>query len=122
MQFNADTTAANYSYQRLFGGQGGNAYDETQGGFALLGLANSNTSNSQYFGQGVATIPDYASALPKKKAVTSLGHVTHQTNTGLNYMTNGLYFGTSPITEIKIISGSSATILEHSRFTLYGIL
>jgi hypothetical protein len=122
MQFNADTNTANYSYARMFGGPAGTAYDENQSGFALLGLANSNTSNSQYFGQGVATIPDYASSLPKKKAVTSFGHVTHQTNIGFVYMTNGLYFGTDPVTQIKIISGSSSTILEHSRFTLYGIL
>lgn len=123
MQFNQDTTTANYTYQRAVGqAPTSTFYDQTTNNFALLGLANSNTSNSQYFGQGVATIPDYASSLPKKKAVSSFGHFTHQTNLAGTYLTNGLYFGTDPINQIKIISGSASTILEHSRFTLYGIL
>lgn len=119
VQFNSDTTNANYFFHELYGS-----------GSAIAALAKTGTqplylqywgglpSTSNIYGAGVIDILDYTNT-NKYKTVRSLGGYDAN-GSGYVMFDSGLWMSTNAITSIKL-SPSPNSFAQYSQFALYGI-
>lgn len=117
LQFNGDTTAANYKYHYL-GGNGTSTYGGNDPEIAVPYVAAANATAS-VFGVGICDILDYQNT-NKYTTVKILGG--HDRNgggwVGLN---SGLWRNTAAVTSIKIQTNALGDFVQYSQFALYGI-
>jgi hypothetical protein len=123
MQFNGDTTSGNYISQRYYSKASTVSTDSVNGYGCIFGwCAAGGRINSNTFGMGIATIPNYTSS--NKKVVTAFSGMDNASITtgqaGGNQSFAGYWSGTSPINEIKIY-GINGNFEQDSKFYLYGI-
>ena len=123
MQFNGDTTNGNYISQRYYTKAASVSTDSVNGYGCIFGwCAAGGRINSNTFGMGIATIPNYTSS--NKKVVTAFSGMDNASITsgqaGGNQSFAGYWSGTSAINEIKIY-GINGNFEQDSKFYLYGI-
>ena len=119
LQFNGDTTSANYSNRILYG-TGSSAVSITSATAILLtqgACGSSDTANT--FGSSEAYIPNYTGSTTK--SVSHQGN--SETNAATSYMSvdAGLWSGTAPITSMLLRPGNGTAFRSGSTFFLYGV-
>jgi hypothetical protein len=111
-----NNVATNQSMRILYadGSSAGSATDTTIN-TAVVGA----TATSNIFGSGEFYIPNYAGSTNKSVSAESV----NENNATLNYMyvVAGLWSQTTAINQLTLYSINSATILEFSSASLYGI-
>jgi hypothetical protein len=122
LQYNSDTSSANYVRYHLLYGTGSVAGAEAQAsGVAAQNLIPNVTAASasaSIFGVGVIDLLDYANT-SKYKTVRGFGG--HDRNGAGNVeLTSGLWMSTSAITKITV-GASAGNLAEYSTFALYGV-
>ena len=124
MQFNGDTTSANYTLHYLRGNgsavfaSGGTSNGSIQ--MTFFGVSDSSTAS--VFGVGSADIQDYASTT-KYKTVRGFGGGDNNGVGTTSYrlgLSSGLWLSTSAITSIKVMPGITA-FAAGTTIGLYGI-
>jgi len=120
VQFNSDTTNANYFYHELYGSGSGAAVSLAKSGGQPLYLQywGGLPSTSNIYGAGVIDILDYTDT-NKYKTVRSLGGYDAN-GSGYIMFDSGLWMDTSAITSIKL-APSPNSFAQYSSFALYGI-
>jgi hypothetical protein len=113
-QFNGTTT--NLSYRRLIGVPNTGAVNSDT---SNLGYFNGNSADANIFSSTQIYIPNYTSSNYKSFSNESITE-TNGTVTRPNFAA-GLWSNTAAITSVKLISSTSATIMQYSTATLYGI-
>jgi hypothetical protein len=116
VRFNSDS-GSNYSQHRIYGdGSSATAYgaSSTTAALELVCMGTSSTN----FGTFVLDALDYGN-INKYKTVRALAG-QDKSGSGQIMLGSGAWLNTSAITSITL-TGSSATIAEFSRFSLYGI-
>lgn len=125
VEFNGDTTAANYTYKRLQA-ENSTVYSDGTGsglpsGQADFLMTNAGNSTASTFSNGLIYIPNYTSS-NQKIISTDVSAIQNSSTSGL---TTTLYAArwsqTSTITSIKLSDIVASTILQYSTATLYGI-
>jgi hypothetical protein len=117
MYFNADSTAANYSWRRLYG-DGATAVSDS-GTNLINGSANGANMTASTFGNAEFYIPNYTSS---NKKSSSADHIT-ETNGTTAYATlaASLWQGTAAISSITLLPNTTGNFVQHSTFSLYGV-
>lgn len=119
IQFNGDTTAANYNLHGLYG-DGSSAYGSSSLGTGSLSaqqLFTDTSAPSNTFGAGIVDILDYANTTKYKTARYIGGHDQNGSGRAMAY--SGFWSSISPITSITVaIDGNFA---QYSHIALYGI-
>jgi hypothetical protein len=118
MQFNNDTTLANYRAHIVYGHGGGTASSDYGNNHTLLIWANNTGSVANTFAGAVIDILDYANTNKYKTTRSLDGYDTN--SAGTIALTSGLWMSTSTITSIKFL-GYSGNPIQYSQFALYGI-
>lgn len=124
VQFNLDTTAANYFGQEA-GGNGASVFAAVNNGATatVLGLSvvPAASSPSASFGAVTVDIPDYANATRLKTATgKSASRITTGTSGNIVYLTGGTWNNSNAITSIQI-KCLSANLDAGSSVFLYGL-
>ena len=120
MQFNNDTTVANYRSHILYG-TGSSVVSNTYTASIFDNIpvwANNTGDTANTFSPAIIDILDYANT-NKYKTTRSLDGRENNTAGVLAYM-SGLWMSTSAITSIKF-SGYSGNFPQYTQFALYGI-
>lgn len=120
MRFNSDTSSS-YS-AHLLSGNGSTASASaytTQAQIYLDGAATGAGQTSGVFAVGVIDILDYSNVYKNKTTRHLLGYDNN--GSGVVYLSSGLWMNTAPISTVTLTSGSSSTIQQHTRISLYGI-
>lgn len=117
MYFNADSTAANYSWRRIYG-DGATAVSDN-GTNLINGSADGANMTASTFGNAEFYIPNYTSS---NKKSGSADHIT-ETNGTTAYATlaASLWQGTAAISSITLLPNTTGNFVQYSTFTLYGI-
>jgi hypothetical protein len=121
IQFNSDTTGADYYGHNLYGtgsAAGGSALPGSS--YSAIVMSGGGLGSGNYFGSGVIDILDYANT-NKYKTVRALNGF--DTNGGADgqfiELASGLWQSTSAINTIKIF-GNGSNYNQYSKFALYG--
>jgi hypothetical protein len=119
ISFNGSTTG--YTSKLLYG-DGSSALSANNAVTTAIdysNYANSSAETASTFSNNQVYIPNYAGSTNKSVSVDTVRE--HNATAALVGMTTGLWSNTSAITSIKI-EGDSASYVQHSTATLYGIL
>lgn len=122
VQFNSDTTGANYASQYLrvrptgapFASSPSGGGNSIFGGSSTYNSATSQTQSSSEF-----YIPNYANSA--EKALITESWSSNNSASTEAYLTVGNYYGTSAISSIKIIDGNGSNFIQKSTVTIFGI-
>jgi len=115
MQFNSDTTAANYSTHSLLGtGAAASASGTANSGFCEIGYI-----GGTYFNANIVSVLDYASTV-KYKTSKALGGYD-QNGSGRILLSSGAWFNSATAISSITFSSSTGNIDQYSSFALYGI-
>jgi len=120
VQFNNDTTAANYVAYHFLSGDG----SSTSAGFdntvarAYLGNATAGTAGANIFAVGVTDILDYSSTSKNKVLRTLSGN--DRNGSGAVQLFSSMRISLSAITSIKIVA-ENANFAQHTTAALYGV-
>jgi len=119
IQFNSDTTSANYTFIRGLG-TGTAATGTSNTGTAGQAFISSNDFTANTFGSTHIYISNYALSTNYKN--TSIDSVS-ENNTAESYLNfcSGLWSSTAAITSIQLQAGGSFNFVTGSIFYLYGI-
>ena len=117
MQFNSDTTSANYSWRRIYGD--GAAATSDNGTNLIAGSANGANSTTSTFGNMEWYIPNYTSS--NKKSVSSDQVTENNATTAYTTLSAFLWQGTAAINQITLSTNTSGNFVSGSTFSLYGI-
>jgi hypothetical protein len=118
MQFNSDTSSANYSFVRLQGdGSSAASYaNATFSGIRMITSADGQTANT--FGSGQAYISNYIATANKPVSIEALNE---NNATSADMILNAaVYKGTSGISSL-LIKTATGTFLQYSTASLYKI-
>ena len=117
MYFNADTTASNYTTERLLGdgsSASSGSYNSPNTFYTNLSSTTANTFTSSDI-----YIPNYTSSTVKSFSVDSAQE--NMSSSGLLNITAGIWSGTAAITSVQITSYTTDIFAQYSTFYLYGI-
>ena len=118
VEFNSDTTQANYTFLRLVGN---GAVASSTGNVSIAGIANGDTATSNTFSSHQIYISNYTSSSSKSLSGESVTENNSSTeNTYFQSLNSMLYGPTSAITSIKIFGGG-ANLKQYSTASLYKI-
>ena len=122
LEYNSDTSSANYVRFHTLGGNGASASASAQAsGVAAHNLGPNLTASSataNIFAAGVADILDYA-VTTKNTTVRWFGG-QDQNGSGNCELYSGLWLSTAAVTKLKFTVGIG-NFVQHSTFALYGI-
>jgi hypothetical protein len=120
IQFNGDTTAGNYNWRYIRGT--GAAANSSAGGSTepsiYLGEASANGDTANTFGNHEIYIPNYTSS--NRKSVSTDAVSENNGTTAYTHLIADIWNSTSPITSIKIYSGTG-NLVQHTTAHLYGV-
>jgi hypothetical protein len=119
-RFNSDSSV-NYAAHYIIG-NGSSAFAGAATGlnYAVWMRVANNLSPSNTFGIGILDILDYKNT-NKYKVGRSLSGVDNNNTTGQIMYTSSVWFSTSAITSITLLSTNSSSFRQYSSFALYGI-
>jgi hypothetical protein len=113
--FNGSTSSL--TFRRLYG-DGSNAIS-TSGSFGEIGIENASTSTASTFANIEVYIPNYAGSTNKSWSADSVSE--NNATAAYAQLTAGLWSNTAAITSIKLTAESSASFVQYSTATLYGV-
>lgn len=122
LQFNANSTAADYVIHWLIGnGTSASAGGETsRGNVGSYRAMTADNATASVFGAAIIDILDYASSSKNKVVRSFQGH--DRNGAGIGGMTSGLWLSTNAITSIKVFSHySPGKLAQYSHLALYGL-
>ena len=124
LQFNGDTTAANYTlhYLRGDGSAVAASGSTSNGSIQMTYFGVSDSSTASVYGTGIADIIDYANT-SKNKTVKGFGGGDNNGVGTTSYrlgLSSGVWLSTSAITSIKVMPGITA-FKAGTSIALYGI-
>ena len=123
LQFNSDSTSANYISHLLYGdgSSAGSTNVSGSSGMLFTSMQPAGTAISGVFGSLVFSILDYANTNKNKTVRLIGGWDNNGTGSPAGYaqLDSGLWISTSAITSIKI--GTNTGFAQYSRIDLYGI-
>ena len=119
IRFNSSTSG--YQSLQMIGFGSGSGYSEADpNGIAIVSYTgNGSTTTANTFSNAELYIPNYTST--NSKSISTDGVWENNATAGWDAITAGYWSGTSPITNISIVSNNSANFVEGSTFYLYGI-
>jgi hypothetical protein len=117
VQFNTDTTAGNYNY-RVLGGFGSTVYSGY--GTQAVGYTTAGGRTANTFGNGEIYIPNYLGSTQKSYSGESVTEGNGSTYEILGFHT-ALWSGTAAINQIILSLDNSASFVQYSTFSLYGL-
>ena len=112
-----NNTTANRTYRELYGTGAAAVSGNSTGG--LAGYIPSASSTASVFGNTEIYIPNYRSANNKSSSVDSVGE--NNATTAYTHFIANLWSDTSAINRITLSSSYSATLVQYTSATLYGI-
>jgi len=117
LQFNSDTTAANYKYMQHWG-LGTGSVGSNNGSNFFFGNIEGGGMTATVFATSEVCIPNYAGNSFK----TTIWSSTEEASAANATIVNGLtkWSNTAPITSITILSNTNSFV-QYSTFTLYGV-
>jgi hypothetical protein len=122
IQYNSDSGAANYvNYHVLYGDGSSAAAAAVASGvtpYNSIGTMSASSATSGMFGVTIVDILDYANVY-KFKTVRSL-YGTDQNGSGQIGLVSGLWMNTAAVNQV-VVTQNNGNIVQHSRFSLYGI-
>jgi hypothetical protein len=121
LQFNSDTSSANYTQHQLAGnGSTVSASATTTGTLsgAYLFYGASSSQGANVFGAAVIDILDYANTNKYKTGRSLSGYDNN--GSGVLNLTSALWLSTSAISSITVLP-QSANFAQYTQFALYGI-
>lgn len=119
IQFNSDTTSANYTYHGFSGdGSTTGAFSGTSTGGLTAFTITAGNSTANVFGGFVVDILDYKNTNKNKTARALSGH--DQNGFGIVRFSSGVWLSNSAITSI-LVKPSSGNYAQYTTFALYGI-
>jgi len=124
LKFNADTTAANYSWHYL-AGDGSSAFASagassgTNNYIGGISAYTAASASANIFGVGIIDLLDYADT-NKHKTIRTLAGQDQNGTSGRLSLNSGRYGSTSAITSIELIP-EYGSFVQYSSFALYGI-
>jgi hypothetical protein len=118
LQFNGDTTAANYTYYRLIG-NGTSASTASSNTYFFAGYASGSTDTANAFGNGAVYIPNYSATGIKTGSADS----AYETNASLaiSAIHADKWSGTAAITSIRVLAPSGAGLAQNTTLSLYSV-
>jgi hypothetical protein len=124
LKFNADSTAANYSWHYLAGDgssafASGAASSGTNNYIGGISAYTGASSSASIFGVGIIDILDYADT-NKHKTIRTLAGQDQNGTSGRLSLNSGRYGSNSAITSIELIP-EYGSFVQYSSFALYGI-
>jgi hypothetical protein len=123
MQFNGDTTTANYNSHILYG-DGTSALAQAQGNYPYVytGTMPTSSDTANVFGGNVIDILDYTST-SKNKTSRAIGAYDVNGATGYIVVWSGLWLATpAAITSVTLLPNASiGNFAQYTSFALYGI-
>jgi hypothetical protein len=122
IQFNSDTTGANYYAHNLYGtGSVAGASALAGTSYSAIAMGGGGLGSGSYFGAGVIDILDYANGNKFKTIKTLDGFDTNGGADGqFIELQSGVWQSTSAINTIKIF-GNGSNYNQYTQFSLYGI-
>lgn len=114
-----NSSSSNYSSRWIEGGSAGVFSFTGATNRGWIGVMNGAGSTSSIFGSADVYVPNYAGSANKSYSVDSTAENNSTSST--QELGAGLWSDTSAITSISIIPDNSATFLQYSTATLYGI-
>jgi hypothetical protein len=117
LQFNTDTTASNYNY-RVLGGFGSTAFSGF--GTQAVGYTTSGARTANTFNNGEIYIPNYLGSTQKSYSGDSATEENGSTFGILGFHAT-FWSGTSAINQIILSLDNSASFVQYSTFSLYGL-
>jgi len=118
LQFNGDTTSANYKYHYL-AGSGTVTYAGNDPDIAVPYVAAANSS-ANIFGIGICDILDYRNT-NKNTTVKILGGNDGNSAATWVALNSGVWLNTAAVTSLKIKTNAIGDFVQYSHFALYGI-
>jgi len=122
IDFNGDTTDANYATKRLFGAGSGNASSDSsfRSGYSIgAGVSSASGATANTFGNSSCYIPNYAGSTAKSFNVDSVAE--NNASTAYVFLMAGVWSGTAAITYFSLYPEYGTTFDAGSTFYLYGI-
>ena len=119
LQFNSDTTAANYYTHYLNGGGASAGASGASTYYTGIGLGYNAAGLANVFGGHIIDILDYANTSKYKTTRTLCG--SDYNGSGQVALLSGLWSSTAAITSIVISNRGGANLTQYSSFALYGI-
>jgi hypothetical protein len=116
MEFNSDTTAANYRMHALFGSGAAAGAETSINPYAFITLNNNNTANA--FTATIIDILDYADT-NKYKTMRNLNG-WDANGSGYIRLLSGLWRNTAAVSTITLKAGTN-NFTQYSSFALYGV-
>lgn len=116
VQFNGDSTSANYSIRRLYGNGATATSDTTLSG----AFTDASTATASTFGNSEVYIPNAFGSTAKSYSIE--GTQESNNTTAYVHFTAGKWTGTSAISSIKLVSETGSNFVQYSSASLYGIL
>jgi hypothetical protein len=119
LEFNNDTTTANYNFMYLYAN--GNATSSGSGNIKFGGYGNAASATASTFGNTEIYVPNYLGSNQKSYSTDTVVENNSTTNgQWILAIHAGKWSNTSAITSVKLIPGSG-TFVQYSTATLYGI-
>ena len=121
VQLNADTTAANYSYTRLYAYPNMTSDRATSNAYIFQTTGSSSTANT--FGTATLWIPNYANESNFKQmlALSAGENASSSTSQWILMAGAGLWSATPAVAVDQITLVPNADFLQYSTITLYGV-
>ena len=123
VQLNGDTTAANYSYTRLYAYQTGASKPVSDRGTAnaYIMQTTGSSSTADTFGTGTMWIPNYANTTGFKQATVRASFTDIATSSAVrDSLTACMFHSTAAVNQITV-TPLYANMVQHSTFTLIGV-
>ena len=119
IQFNSDTTSANYAWHGLSGdGSSPSTFAASSSGGVCAPTFTAGGSGTNMFGAFVLDILDYSNTNKYKTARSLGGH--DQNGVGIVRFSSGVWMNTNSVSSIQI-TPAAAGLAQYSSFALYGI-
>ncbi len=121
VQLSADTTAANYSYTRLYAYQSAGPISDRATANAYVIQTSGSSSTADTFGTATLWIPNYANTANFKPMLSmTAGENASSTDSQWIVMAGAaLWQSTAAVNQITLVP--NADFLQYSTFTLYGV-
>lgn len=118
LQFNGDTSTANYSTRYLYGSGSGSPSSGSNSAWYVAGITNPSGNTASTFASTEFYIPNYAGST--QKSVSTDGVQENNATGAWAWLSASIWTGTAAINRITI-AGISANFAQYSSATLYGI-
>lgn len=117
LDYTFNNTSSNRNYRELYGNGASTVSGNSTGG--LAGYIPAASATGSVFGNSEIYIPNYTRSVVKSSSADSAGETN--ATTAYTHLIANLWSDTAAITRITLSSAYSATLVQYTTATLYGI-